>query len=312
MAYLQKRGNSYRITISCDTGRRTMTFKCNPSLTEKQNLKQAQKAAALFETDNKKNGANPNTRLADFIETWRTDYAINNLKPKVLADYEQLLPRIIQALGRMKLVDIKPKTLNDFFNTLSNKGIGSRYSYQPKEITLDCIKEYKASGGTYSELAAEAGLSLSTLESVRKSNPIEKDKAEGLCYVLRLNMEDAFTKKVIRRKLSNSTIQHFHRLLSSILGKAVRWEYIDRNPAVYCTPPKVERGRKQLPDYHQAIALADCLETEDIKHKTMTLLLLYSGMRKGELLGLEWKDIDFDNCSISIERASQYISIKAL
>ena len=39
----------------------------------------------------------------------------------------------------------------------------------------------------------------------------------------------------------------------------------------------------------------------------MILLLLYTGMRRGELCGLEWKDIDFTERRLSIVRTSQYI-----
>jgi integrase len=45
---------------------------------------------------------------------------------------------------------------------------------------------------------------------------------------------------------------------------------------------------------------------DDIRVKTAILLLLYSGVRRGELCGLEWRDIDFDRQMIHINRASQY------
>lgn len=44
----------------------------------------------------------------------------------------------------------------------------------------------------------------------------------------------------------------------------------------------------------------------------MIMLLIYTGMRRGELFGLEWKDIDFENGYMQIERTSQYIGNKTL
>lgn len=48
------------------------------------------------------------------------------------------------------------------------------------------------------------------------------------------------------------------------------------------------------------------LQEPDIRVKTATMLLLYSGLRCGELCGLEWKDIDTKSQTIHITRASQY------
>ena len=49
------------------------------------------------------------------------------------------------------------------------------------------------------------------------------------------------------------------------------------------------------------------LENEPIKYKAMIYLTLYSGCRLGELAGLDWSDIDFENSSIAIGKASQYL-----
>jgi integrase len=49
-----------------------------------------------------------------------------------------------------------------------------------------------------------------------------------------------------------------------------------------------------------------------MQYKTMALLLLYSGMRRGELCGLEWKDIDFENHLVNICRTSQYTPKKGI
>ncbi len=46
----------------------------------------------------------------------------------------------------------------------------------------------------------------------------------------------------------------------------------------------------------------------DIRYKTATLLLLLTGMRRGELVGLEWDDIDFEDGSISIKRSATTVA----
>ena len=57
----------------------------------------------------------------------------------------------------------------------------------------------------------------------------------------------------------------------------------------------------------QAIELLDLMADQPIYYRTAIEVLLYTGMRRGELLGLEWNDIDFDTRTITIQRSIQYL-----
>jgi len=126
-------------------------------------------------------------------------------------------------------------------------------------------------------------------------------------------------KKVISRKtgepLSDKTILHHHRLISSILTQATREQIIPRNIAAreFMEAPKAKHNTPKYLDDVQAQELVRLLNDEaDIRVKTALLLLIYSGMRRGELCGLEWSDIDFKNNLLHVRRASQYISGEGL
>ena len=56
----------------------------------------------------------------------------------------------------------------------------------------------------------------------------------------------------------------------------------------------------------QAQAFVDSLDAAPLQWKAFCVLAIYSGLRRGELLGLEWPDIDFDNRIITVCRESQY------
>jgi integrase len=71
--------------------------------------------------------------------------------------------------------------------------------------------------------------------------------------------------------------------------------------------PKLEHTEATFLDDEQARHVLELLENEDIKWKTAMYLLIFSGMRRGELMGLEWSDIDFDNRVIHVKRTSQYV-----
>lgn len=65
-------------------------------------------------------------------------------------------------------------------------------------------------------------------------------------------------------------------------------------------------------DEVQATHMIELHDAEPIQYITMVLLLLYTGMRRGELCGLEWKDIDLKGRILSIQRASQYTPEKGV
>ncbi len=75
----------------------------------------------------------------------------------------------------------------------------------------------------------------------------------------------------------------------------------------YMKAPKLEHTEAAFLDDEQAKHVLELLDKEDIKWKTAMYLLIFSGMRRSELLGLEWSDIDFDNRVIHIKRTSQYV-----
>ena len=55
-----------------------------------------------------------------------------------------------------------------------------------------------------------------------------------------------------------------------------------------------------------------CLEDEPLMYKVFFTLAVYSGFRRGEMLGLEWKDVDWQNSVISVRRTSCYTPSKGL
>ncbi len=107
--------------------------------------------------------------------------------------------------------------------------------------------------------------------------------------------------------LSDKTILHHHRLLSKIFNNALQWDLISINPVSKVTPPKVKKKEAVAYDDEQTIVLLQALEKEEFKYKVMVILDLFTGLRRGELMGLEWSDIDFDNYTVTVNRASQYL-----
>lgn len=76
--------------------------------------------------------------------------------------------------------------------------------------------------------------------------------------------------------------------------------------------PKLEQKEALYLDEVQTARLLECLNDADIQNRTIVQLLLYTGMRRGELCGLEWADVDFGNAVITVRRSSLYLPSKGI
>lgn len=91
-----------------------------------------------------------------------------------------------------------------------------------------------------------------------------------------------------------------HRLLHRALKLAVQWGWLPSNPAERVVAPTYHAPRKELWDEEQlAIFLAG---VEGHKYGPVWVLGLSTGLRISELMGLQWRDIDFDAPTLTVER----------
>ena len=92
-----------------------------------------------------------------------------------------------------------------------------------------------------------------------------------------------------------------------MLHRAVYWQLLFSNPCERVQPPKSKKPKRRYYDSN-----LNELSVDDIKYKTAITLTLFTGVRLGELMGLEWSDIDFTNGIVSINKSSQYLSDKGV
>lgn len=123
----------------------------------------------------------------------------------------------------------------------------------------------------------------------------------------RQGKRDKHGKLIEQKALAPKTIRDHHRVISKILSTAVKWELLDRNVAERADPPPVPYQERTILDEMEIKRMMFLLNGEPMQYRVMVSLLILTGMRRGELCGLEWKDIDFEKQSLSICRSSQYI-----
>lgn len=123
-----------------------------------------------------------------------------------------------------------------------------------------------------------------------------------------LNLQEDGMHKRTGGKLSSETVRTYHRIVSSLLGYAVSEELILFNPAQNATLPRQDKKEAPHLDETESRRLLELLHDEPIKYRTMITFDLLSGLRRGELLGLRWQDVDFESETIRIVQTLQYVS----
>lgn len=119
----------------------------------------------------------------------------------------------------------------------------------------------------------------------------------------KLHIQDLANKLYEEYNLSSKTIKNYINLVSSILEKAIEWGYINNNVASNINIPKnYNKPKKEQEIYNnkEIKKLFEVLQNEPDPFKTMVYISFYTGARRGEVLALRWKDIDFDNNIIHI------------
>lgn len=109
----------------------------------------------------------------------------------------------------------------------------------------------------------------------------------------------------IEGKLEPSTIRNNHVILSVAINAAVDEEILLRNKIKGAALPKNNEKQSKvnfLSPKQLNLFLKTAEENLDITNYTLFHLLAYTGMRKGEAFGLQWKNVDFKNRTIKIEK----------
>lgn len=118
-----------------------------------------------------------------------------------------------------------------------------------------------------------------------------------------------FYKKKLEEGLSPTTVVNFHNLLHKALETAVRWNLVSRNVCTLVTPPR--RGHYEI----QPLSIEQVQQLQAAAHdhrlEALFLLALGTGMRRGEIMGLKWQDIDFTVGTLQVRRVLTRVPTKS-
>lgn len=106
--------------------------------------------------------------------------------------------------------------------------------------------------------------------------------------------------------ISETTIQKYYGVINTALNKAVKLQIILENPCKYVDSPKRKKYTASIltiDEYKSLYSNLDCNNYNDYIFKLGLNIAVETGLRRGEMCGLCWSDIDFNNKTISISKA---------
>ena len=113
------------------------------------------------------------------------------------------------------------------------------------------------------------------------------------------DIQQYYTWLMDEKELSPNTVIKHHNLLTNTLNAAERQEYITKNPMRAVSPPKKrQREAKFYTPEQLGVLLAKAVGT---RLELPMYICAYLGLRRGELCGLRWSDIDLEHQTITIE-----------
>jgi integrase len=103
--------------------------------------------------------------------------------------------------------------------------------------------------------------------------------------------------------LHKRSIVQTHTVLHNALKKATRWGYIGRNPSEDVDVPRPQRTEMKTLTEQEVRRLFEATQGQD--QHALWVLLVSTGLRLGEALGLKWEDVDFENGRLMVRRSLQ-------
>lgn len=113
------------------------------------------------------------------------------------------------------------------------------------------------------------------------------------------DIQQYYTWLMGEKELSPNTVIKHHNLLTNTLNAAERQEYITKNPMRAVSPPKKRQREAKFYTPEQLGTLLD--KAVGTRLELPVYICAYLGLRRGELCGLRWSDIDLEHQTITIE-----------
>jgi integrase len=171
-------------------------------------------------------------------------------------------------------------------------GLGMGEYVTPSEITLAAYLE----GWLETIAPKSATLTLATYRRVVRRHLVPKLGSKPLQKITATDLDGLYAR--LSEKLQPATVRMVHNVAHKALDDAVRKQLLTRNPARYADPPKVPRVNRRTWSARELRQFLD--STKNDRLHAAWVFAATTGVRRGELLGLRWLDLDLERGRASI------------
>lgn len=308
-----KKGLTYRITVY--TGKHDLrgkpvrhrtVYKAEPWLTERQADKSARAFADQFEVQLQHGlHVDETMTIREWIDHVLSTKETARRKKKTISGYRRYAVRVNEMLGDYRIQEIKPFDIEAFLENLTKEKCATENRAVVRDgIELQTLMLQDTL--SKSELARRAGISKSTVTNAIRGVRIYASKAKSIAEVLQYAPEDLFVFEAATQNLSAGTIEGYYRFLSVIFSAAEREGVISVNPMKRIETPTFEKQEAEVLQPEDLQRVYSAIEQEPIDKKCMIHLLLVTGCRRGELAGLRWSRVLWNEQAVKIDRTIQY------
>jgi integrase len=103
--------------------------------------------------------------------------------------------------------------------------------------------------------------------------------------------------------LASGTVEYIYRVIKNVFNRALDWQLLKKHPMEGIKKPKVIQAEMKYYDENEAQLAIEALYKEPPMWRLFCVGAILGGFRRGELIGLEWPDIDYEKNCISINRS---------
>lgn len=139
-----------------------------------------------------------------------------------------------------------------------------------------------------------------------KKNIVAYFKGYKLQKISAIQIQKFFMYLRTEKNYAPQNVHHHYRTLNMIFSFAAKQEFIQKNPMEKVDAPKLTRKKVDALSQEDAAAFFTALNTCPLEFRCMLHLLITTGLRRGECVGLKWRDIDTARSTLQIERNVTY------